>query len=103
MLLAESIELGNVSSGDYRLKKRSSNSRQKKGSQRLQDLYQVRLEGEIWLLTDTDEILLKAGDTVVCRGANHHWQNRAAVPCTSIFVIIDAQPQEITSLFPKTS
>jgi hypothetical protein len=57
--------------------------------------YSIILEGEIWLLTDTDEVLLKAGDTVVCRGANHHWQNRATVPCTSIFVIINAQALEI--------
>jgi len=57
--------------------------------------YGTILEGEIWLLTDKDEILLKAGDTVVCRGANHHWQNRATIPCVSIFVIIDAQPLEI--------
>ncbi len=56
--------------------------------------YGIILEGEIWLLTDTDEVLLKAGDTVVCRGANHHWQNRANVPCVSIFVLIDALPLE---------
>ena len=56
--------------------------------------YNIILEGEIWLLTDTDEVLLKAGDTVVCRGANHHWQNRANVPCVSLFVVIDALPLE---------
>ncbi|MBO0790114.1 MAG: cupin domain-containing protein, partial [Ktedonobacteraceae bacterium] len=56
--------------------------------------YNIILEGEIWLLTDTDEVLLKAGDTVVCRGANHHWQNRANVPCVSLFVLLDALPLE---------
>ncbi len=56
--------------------------------------YNIILEGEIWLLTDTDEVLLKAGDTVVCRGANHHWQNRADVPCVSIFILINALPLE---------
>jgi hypothetical protein len=56
--------------------------------------YSIILEGEIWLLTDKDEVLLKAGDTAVCRGANHHWQNRANAPCVSLFVIMDAQPLE---------
>jgi hypothetical protein len=56
--------------------------------------YNIILEGEIWLLTDKDEVLLKAGDTVVCRGANHHWQNRANMPCVSLFVLLDALPLE---------
>ncbi len=56
--------------------------------------YSVILEGEVWLLTDKDEVLLKAGDTVVCRGANHHWNNRTNVPCVALVVSIDAEPLE---------
>ncbi|QBD79816.1 cupin domain-containing protein [Ktedonosporobacter rubrisoli] len=56
--------------------------------------YCVILEGEVWLLTDKDEILLKAGDTVVCRGANHHWNNRTTVPCVAIVVSISAELPE---------
>jgi hypothetical protein len=43
------------------------------------------LEGEITLVLDTDEIGLKAGDTVVQRGTNHAWSNRSQRPCIVAF------------------
>ena len=39
------------------------------------------LEGEITLVLDTAEVHLKAGDTVVQRGANHAWSNRSDRSC----------------------
>ncbi len=36
------------------------------------------------------KILLKAGDTVVCRGGKYHCSSHTNVLCVSIFVIIDA-------------
>ena len=39
------------------------------------------LEGEITLVLDTEEVTLKAGDTVVQRGTNHAWSNRSDAPC----------------------
>ena len=39
------------------------------------------LEGEITLVLDTEEVLLKAGDTVVQRGTRHAWSNRGDRPC----------------------
>jgi mannose-6-phosphate isomerase-like protein (cupin superfamily) len=39
------------------------------------------LEGEITLVLDTEEVNLKAGDTVVQRGTNHAWSNRSDAPC----------------------
>ncbi len=39
------------------------------------------LEGEITLVLDTQEVDLKAGDTVVQRGTNHAWSNRSDRPC----------------------
>jgi mannose-6-phosphate isomerase-like protein (cupin superfamily) len=56
--------------------------------------YTMILEGEIWLLTDKDEVLLKAGDTAICRGANHHWNNRTEKPCVALVVSIGAEPLE---------
>ena len=41
----------------------------------------IRLEGEITLVLDTQEVQLKAGDTVVQRGTNHAWSNRSDKPC----------------------
>jgi len=39
------------------------------------------LDGEITLVLDTAEVHLKAGDTVIQRGTNHAWSNRANRPC----------------------
>jgi len=39
------------------------------------------LEGEVTLVLDTEEVALKAGDTVVQRGTNHAWSNRSDTPC----------------------
>ena len=39
------------------------------------------LEGEITLVLDTEEVHLKAGDTVVQRGTHHAWSNRSIRPC----------------------
>jgi mannose-6-phosphate isomerase-like protein (cupin superfamily) len=48
------------------------------------------LEGEITLVLDTEEVHLKAGDTVIQRGTNHAWSNRSDKPCTIIFCQHDA-------------
>ena len=48
------------------------------------------LEGEITLVLDTQEVSLRAGDTVVQRGTNHAWSNRSGVPCTIAFSSHDA-------------
>jgi mannose-6-phosphate isomerase-like protein (cupin superfamily) len=39
------------------------------------------LEGEVTLVLDTEEVVLRAGDTVVQRGTNHAWSNRSDKPC----------------------
>jgi uncharacterized cupin superfamily protein len=39
------------------------------------------LEGEVTLVLDTEEVSLKAGDTVVQRGTNHAWSNRSDQSC----------------------
>ncbi len=43
------------------------------------------IEGEITLVLDTEEVQLKAGDTVVQRGTNHAWSNRSGKPCVVAF------------------
>jgi quercetin dioxygenase-like cupin family protein len=40
----------------------------------------IVLEGEIVLVLDTQEVLVKAGDFVVLRGSNHAWSNRSTRP-----------------------
>jgi uncharacterized cupin superfamily protein len=39
------------------------------------------LEGEVTLVLDTEEVQLKAGDSVIQRGTNHAWSNRSDRPC----------------------
>lgn len=48
--------------------------------------------GEIWLITDADETLLKAGDTAVVQGVNHAWDNRSDAPCMIVGVMVSANP-----------
>ncbi len=49
------------------------------------------LEGEITLVLDTQEVHLRAGDTVVQRGTNHAWSNRSGRPCTVAISSHDAR------------
>ena len=53
--------------------------------------YVVVLEGEITLLLDDGETLLKAGDVVVQQGTNHAWINRGTATCRLAMVFIDAE------------
>jgi uncharacterized cupin superfamily protein len=46
--------------------------------------------GEIHLMTDTDETVLKPGDTAVVRGVNHAWSNKSDTPCMIIGVEVHA-------------
>ena len=52
--------------------------------------YAVVLTGEIYMIMDEDEYLLKAGDVVVQQGTNHAWSNRGSEPCQIAFILIDA-------------
>ena len=52
--------------------------------------YAVILTGEIYMMMDEDEYLLKAGDAVVQQGTNHAWSNRGSEPCQIAFILIDA-------------
>jgi len=46
--------------------------------------------GEIYLVSDTDETLLRPGDTAVVLGVNHAWSNRADKPCMIIGTMVHA-------------
>jgi quercetin dioxygenase-like cupin family protein len=53
--------------------------------------YALILSGEITMLLDDQEVLLKAGDVVVQCGTNHAWSNRSNAPCLVAFVLIDGE------------
>jgi mannose-6-phosphate isomerase-like protein (cupin superfamily) len=51
--------------------------------------YGIVIEGELTLVLDQGEVLLKPGSVVVQRGTNHAWANRSGKPCRMLFVLID--------------
>jgi quercetin dioxygenase-like cupin family protein len=50
--------------------------------------------GEIYLVTDVDDILMRPGDSVVIRGTNHAWSNRSDKPALLVGCMIDAAPMQ---------
>lgn len=52
----------------------------------------VVASGEIYLMSDTDETLLKPGDTAVVKGVNHAWSNRSDKPCVIVGVMVHSDP-----------
>ena len=53
--------------------------------------YGIVLSGEIVMLLDDSEVLLKAGDVVVQRGTVHAWTNRTAEICRMAFILTDGR------------
>ena len=51
------------------------------------------VRGRIYLITDTEEVLMTPGDTAVIRGGNHAWSNRFDEPCLLVVTLIDAEPK----------
>jgi hypothetical protein len=53
--------------------------------------YGIVLEGEIVLIVDEGETIVRAGDIVVQRGTNHGWANRSDRNCRIAFILIDGE------------
>jgi len=53
--------------------------------------YGVVIDGEMTLVLDDSEVLLKPGSVVVQRGTNHAWANRSGRPCRMLFVLVDGR------------
>jgi uncharacterized cupin superfamily protein len=51
--------------------------------------YGIVIDGEMTLVLDDSEVLLKEGSVVVQRGTNHAWANRSGRPCRMLFVLVD--------------
>ncbi|MGW1619546.1 cupin domain-containing protein [Streptomyces sp. NPDC002172] len=58
------------------------------------DVFHI-VRGEIYLVLDEDEILLKPSDTVVIQGTHHGWSNRGTEPCLILGSMTDALPREL--------
>ena len=53
--------------------------------------YGIVIDGEMTLVLDDSEVLLKPGSVVVQRGTNHAWANRSGRPCRMLFVLVDGR------------
>ncbi len=53
--------------------------------------YAIVLSGEITMLLDEGDVVLKAGDILVQCGTNHAWANRSQAPAVVCFVLIDGE------------
>ncbi|MFT4046782.1 MAG: cupin domain-containing protein [Solimonas sp.] len=56
--------------------------------------YGIVLEGEIVMVLDDSEVLLKAGDVVVQRGTDHAWENRSDRVCRMAFILVGGEFSE---------
>ena len=64
--------------------------------------YVVVIEGEIVLILDDSEVVLKPGDVVVQRGTDHAWENRSDAVARMAFFHIDAAfSPELLDRLPK--
>ena len=64
--------------------------------------YVVGIEGELVLLLDDIEVIVKQGDVIVQRGTDHAWENRSDKLARAAFFHIDAQfSEELLAKLPK--
>jgi len=56
--------------------------------------YGIVLEGEITLIMDEGETVVRSGDIVIQRGTNHGWANRSGRNCRIAFILIDGEFRE---------
>ena len=54
--------------------------------------YLVVIAGEMHMLMEDGEVLLRQGDCIVQRGTKHAWVNRSGAPCLLAAVLVDAHP-----------
>lgn len=53
--------------------------------------YGIVIDGEMTLVLDDGEALLKPGSVVIQRGTNHAWANRSGRPCRMLFILISGE------------
>ncbi len=53
--------------------------------------YGIVLEGELVLIMDVGETIVRAGDVIIQRGTNHGWANRSNRSARIAFILIDGR------------
>jgi hypothetical protein len=64
--------------------------------------YALVIEGEVVLILEDSEVILKKSDIVVQRGTNHAWENRSNKIARMAFFLVDAEfSDELLRKLPK--
>ena len=63
--------------------------------------YGVVIEGEMTLVLDKGEALLRPGSVVIQRGTNHAWANRSGKVCRMLFVLVSGRYDPVIAAFLK--
>lgn len=64
--------------------------------------YVVVLSGELTLVLDDSDVILRSGDVLVQCGTNHSWENRSNAPVTVMFILISGKyDQALTEILPS--
>lgn len=63
--------------------------------------YGIVLEGELTLIVDRGETMIRAGDIVIQNGTNHAWANRSGKLCRIAFILLDGQYSAEIASSPK--
>jgi quercetin dioxygenase-like cupin family protein len=64
--------------------------------------YAIVLAGEITMVLDDQDVVLRAGDTLIQNGTNHAWANRSSAPAIVAFILIDARfDPDLAAKFPN--
>jgi quercetin dioxygenase-like cupin family protein len=64
--------------------------------------YAVVLEGEITLVLDDQDLVLRQGDVVIQRGNNHSWSNRSGKMVRMLYILVDGEfDPELQQLFDQ--
>ena len=58
-------------------------------------------EGEMTLVLDKGEALLRPGSVVIQRGTNHAWANRSGKVCRMLFVLVSGRYDPVIAAFLK--
>lgn len=53
--------------------------------------YIIIISGEVYLVMEDSETLLKPGDIVIQCATNHAWSNRTDQPCIQLAILLDAK------------
>ena len=56
--------------------------------------FAIIVSGEVYMVVDEEETLMKAGDVCIQRATNHVWSNRSKEPCRIAFMLIDGEKDQ---------